>query len=976
MQTSRYFVFEPFRLDVLDERLWDGNKNIRLGRKAFAVLHRLLSQSGQLVTKDDLLAAAWPDTAVSDAALTTAIREVREALGEPGRAPRFIQTVHGRGYRFIAAVILEDASTIAPTTEAHHLATGSPSVVGSPRGLVGRDAEWAKLHEWYAIMQHGNRRIGFIAGEAGIGKSTLVEAFVSDPAVRSRAQIGRGQCVEHYGVGEAYMPMLEALARLGRDTALPIADVLRRHAPSWLVHLPSLALGREHNSSIPVTPERMLRELADALDILTARDPLILVLEDLHWSDHATLEWLAYTARRRDPAHLLILATYRPVEALLHMRALRNLVADLRRHPQCEELVLDYLPGDSVEIYLRERCGDIAGLKELAGVLRHRTGGHPLFLTMILDDLLRRGLVKVDDAAGPPSADLQAISKVIPVNVRHFIEHLFEQLSPEDQRILEAASAAGESFPVAVVAAAVSAPEETIEARCSAWVREGQLLIAGDSVACADSLARYRFRHAMYQEVVHDRMSPERCARLHRCIGECLESAYGRRAATMATELAMHFEYGREFQKAVLYLEGAARGAIERSAYSEARRHLTRGLELLPMLPEGRERRCQELELMLLHGQVLKATEGWSVDEVEGVYSQAHKISEELGEHSQLLQATWGLIGVTVVRAQLETTQALAREMLKLANKRQDPAARMAAHMELGGTAFALGDPSARENFERAEGLYGISGQESHIARFGVDVGLFSRIWATHLEWHQGFPERARAKSEETVRLSEKLSHPFTRAITLAYAAMLHQFWRDLEGLDHLAQAAIAHAGEYGFPYYAAWAELLQGWSRAARSSGEEGIPEILCGIETLQKTAGLRLPYYRVLLAEAYGWSGRIADALQTLDVAWSEIQRTQERWWEAELHRLRGELLRSEGVNRTAEAERCFRRAAEVARIQQAKSLELRAAVSLGRLLRDRGRPADARPLLAEVYNWFTEGFDTPDLNEARGLLEELTA
>jgi predicted ATPase len=204
---------------------------------------------------------------------------------------------------------------------------------------------------------------------------------------------------------------------------------------------------------------------------------------------------------------------------------------------------------------------------------------------------------------------------------------------------------------------------------------------------------------------------------------------------------------------------------------------------------------------------------------------------------------------------------------------------------------------------------------------------------------------------------------------------MLHQFRRDLEGLDQAAQTAIMHAGAHGFPYYAAWAELLRGWSRAARSAGEQGIDEILRGIEVVQRTAGLRLPYYRVLLAEAYGWNGRIEEALQALDVAWSEIRKTQERWWEPELHRLRGELLRSEAANRMAEAEACFRRAAEVARTQQAKSLELRAAMSLARLLRDQGRPTDARPLLAEVYDWFTEGFDTPDLRDARRLLEELT-
>jgi predicted ATPase len=335
----------------------------------------LVSRAGQLVTKDDLLACAWPDTAVTDAVLTTAMRELRHALADEARVPTFIETVHGRGYRFIA-----------PVTETHGAA---PSAEDSFR-LVGREEEWARLGDWYATAQEGKRRIAFIAGEAGIGKTALMEAFALDAAQQGNALIGHGQCIEHYGAGEAYLPLLEALGRLGRETAVPITPVLRDHAPSWLAHLPSLGSSEKLEVSAPVTPAKMLRELADALEILTARHPLILVLEDLHWSDTATLEWLAYAVRRRDPARRLVLGTYRPVEALLYNHALRSLIAELRQQPQCAELVLDYLSGDAVQDYLRQRFGSIPSLHELAEVLRRRTGGHPLFLTAIVDELLLR----------------------------------------------------------------------------------------------------------------------------------------------------------------------------------------------------------------------------------------------------------------------------------------------------------------------------------------------------------------------------------------------------------------------------------------------------------------------------------------------------------------------------------------------------------------------------------------------------------
>jgi predicted ATPase len=301
-----------------------------------------------------------------------------------------------------------------------------------------------QLHEWYATAQQGTRRIGFVAGEAGIGKTVLVEAFVSEVTSRGKARVGRGQCIQQYGAGEAYLPILEALGRLGRDGSLPIVDLLREYAPSWLVHLPSLATGEELGATTQVTSEKMLRELADALEVLTAQDALILVLEDLHWSDTSTVELLAYMARRRDPARLMILGTYRPVEVLLHKHPLRNLMADLRPHPQCPELVLDYLSSKSVEDYVLLRCGHIPRLKEDAEVLYRRTGGHPLFLTTIVDELVRQRALERADTRG--FAGSQAIANMIPTSVRQFIEHRFEQLSSEEQAILEAASVAGDQF--------------------------------------------------------------------------------------------------------------------------------------------------------------------------------------------------------------------------------------------------------------------------------------------------------------------------------------------------------------------------------------------------------------------------------------------------------------------------------------------------------------------------------------------------
>src|SRR5215510_2261043 len=468
MRKSRYFLFEPFCLDILDERLWESERSVRLGQKALAVLQRLVSQPGELVTKDDLLAAAWPDTAVCEAVLTTAMRELRRALGDQARVPRFIETVHGRGYRFIASVT-ETSVPALPTQPTAPIGAGAGVLThfSRPRAaysgcLVGREAEWARLREWYAAALQGDRRIGFVAGEAGIGKTALVEAFVSEVAAQGKAWIGHGQCIQHYGAGEAYLPILEALGRLGRDGGTPIVALLREYAPSWLKHLPSLTPVEEFAALTSVTSEKMLRELADALEVLTARDALILVLEDLHWCDTATLELLAYISRRRGPARLLVLGAYRPVDALLNNQPLRSLIAELRPHPQCPELVLDYLSGEAVQDYVLNRCGRIPRLKEIAEALHRRTGGHPLFLTTIVNELIRQKILERADESEFAGADPYAIANVIPASVRQFIEHRFEDLSSEEQVILEAASVAGHPFSIAAVVATTSLPEDKI----------------------------------------------------------------------------------------------------------------------------------------------------------------------------------------------------------------------------------------------------------------------------------------------------------------------------------------------------------------------------------------------------------------------------------------------------------------------------------------------------------------------------------
>ena len=403
--------------------------------------------------------------------------------------------------------------------------------------------------------------MGFIAGEPGIGKTSLIHAAVARIIDSGAAWVGSGQCIQHYGAGEPYLPILDALGRLSRDPACrQLGDILRRHAPSWLAHLPALLSPAEQTLYArrppTATSTRMVRELAEALEALTAEQPLILVLEDLHWSDTATLEWLSYMARRHDSARLLILGAYRPAEIIVRAHPLRPLLAELRTHANGAELVLDYLSEAAISAYLQQRFHTDQWPRDLPHLLHQRTTGNPLFLTAIVDELARQQIL-VETASGwGISGDVNAVAGVAPASLQHLIHQHVESLASGDQTILEAASVVGPRFSVAAVAAVVPLSEAEIEARCTLWTRQDQFLLADGAETWRDGAvaACYRFRHALYHDVVYERVSAGQRIRLHRDIGDALERRYGEQAATMAAELAVHFERGGADQRAVVYL--------------------------------------------------------------------------------------------------------------------------------------------------------------------------------------------------------------------------------------------------------------------------------------------------------------------------------------------------------------------------------------------------------------------------------------
>jgi DNA-binding winged helix-turn-helix (wHTH) protein/predicted ATPase len=984
------YVFEDYQLDLRRYELRYAGKLVKLEPQVFNILAYLIQHRERVVSKEELLEQLWPGRHVGEATLTSRLMAARRAIGDRGREQRMIQTVHGRGYRFIAAV--EERADDAPAAPAvasplpRSAAEPSawPRLRPSPRAMmVAREGELVHLDQHFAQALHGARQLVFIAGEAGIGKTTLVDAFVAEVAATEAVWIGWGQCIEQHGAGEAYLPLLEALGRLGRGPEGDrLVELLRQRAPSWLLHLPALvpdtvfeALQRRAGGA---TRERMLRELAEAVEALTAERPLVLVLEDLQWSDASTLDWLGYMARRREAARLLVLGTYRPVDPVAGVHRLRAVIQELQLHGQGVELRLPYLPETGVAAYLAQRFGAGAVPVGLARVLHQRTAGNPLFLVAVVDALVQGGRLQEGPTGWALVGDLEAVAVGVPASIRQLLEQQVEQLAPEEQMLLEAASVAGVDFTAAAVAAGVAQPVDAVEARYDALARRGQLVQAQGMVDWPDGTvtASYGFLHALYREIVYDRVPASRRVRWHRQIGARLEAGYGARAPELAVELAEHFVRGRNAERAVQYLQVAGAQAVQRSAHHEALQHLTRGLELLATLPETPARTQQELDLQIALGSVLIATKGAGAPEVEQTYARARALCAQVGETPQLFSTLRGLCRFYRSRGALATARELGEQLDRLAQRDGVPMHRLEAHDALGGTLFYLGEyADARTQLEQGIALTASTAQRELVLHHGVALGVRCLAMAAWTLWGLGYPAQALQRSQEALALAQTLAHPYSLALAQHYAACLHHHRREALAVQAQAEALIPLGSAQGFPLWVGFGTFWRGWVLAMQSRDVAGLAQMRQGLAMVDASGQtVSLPLCLVLLAEAAGHVGEVGEESHLLVEALTALEASGRGDLLAEAYRLQGDFLLRQAVPDAVRAEACFHQALAIARRQQAKSWELRTTVSLSRLWQHQGKREAARELLAPIYAWFTEGFDTADLQEARALLDEL--
>jgi DNA-binding winged helix-turn-helix (wHTH) protein/tetratricopeptide (TPR) repeat protein len=633
MEAGRRLTFGDFYLDLTSERLWYRDEVAALTPKAFVVLRRLVEDRGQLVSKEELLRAGWAKTHVSEGVLKVVILEIRRALGDDPAAPTFIETVPRRGYRFIG-----------PRARQAEV----PAAV-DPRGaLVGRDGLLAQLADRLASALAGHRQLVFLSGEAGIGKTTAIDAFLARAAFEPDLVIARGACLEHYGAAEPYLPVLEALGRLLREPgAERVIRVLQTHAPTWLLQLPWLEHRDDRESSrghpLGVTNERMLREMAEALEALSAVTPVLLVLEDLHWSDHSTLDLLAMLGRRQESARLLLVGSYRPVDAIVAGHPLRALIQEMRVRRQCEDIALAFLREPHIAAYLAQRFGGHAFPTELARAVHQRTDGNPLFMVRVVDELVALRVLESEDDRWRLRRPLEEIARAVPDSLRALVEKQIDRLQPEARRLLEAASVLGTEFTIGSVAAALDLDPLVVEDRCDELVRQGQFLSASALWVRSDGtqVARYRFTHSLYPHAIAERVPAGFRLRLHQRVGEWLERAYGAQVTAIAGPLAWHFEEAGDHRRAIRYFVLAAENAAGRFAYRDAIRVLEQARSLVHHLA-GDVGGTLEVELLQRIGDAHYGRGAWT--ECAEAYEAAAAHAAAAGSTSVQVHALRGLI--------------------------------------------------------------------------------------------------------------------------------------------------------------------------------------------------------------------------------------------------------------------------------------------------------------------------------------------
>jgi DNA-binding SARP family transcriptional activator/predicted ATPase len=898
--------------------------------------------------------------------------------------------------------------------------------------FVARERELGQLQGHLKAVLSGQGKVVFVTGDAGSGKTALIQAFAEGAqAAHPGLVMAGGHGNAHTGVGDPYLPFREILGLLTGDveaqwaagamtqeqarrlwdtlphaaralveegpdlvdTFVPGRAILNRVmacAPEdadWLARLAELVERLPATGPGVAGPQRHLFEqYTRVLQTVAQRGPVLLVVDDLQWADLGSINLLFHLGRQLGGSRILVVGAYRPEEVALGR--------DGGRHPL--EPVVNEFQRDFGDIAVDvDRAGRRAFLEALLDseanrlgpafreMLYRQTGGHPLFTIELLRGMQDRGDL-VRDAEGVWVEGAALDWQTLPARVEAVVAERIGRLPRVLRSALRVASVEGETFTAEVVARVGGTEQRKLQGWLSGELDRRHRLVQAQSIQRIEGqlLSRYRFRHILFQRYLYGSLDEVERVYLHEEVGRALEGLYGssEEAGANALELARHFEEARIVDKGIQYLQRAGERAVQLSAYQEAIVHLTRGLDLLLSLPEpasggGRlERARKELSLQIALGMAWK---GMIPDpEGEKPLTRARVLCQQLGETTQLCRVLGELSIFPYVRAEYEAARGLGEEALDLAQQARDPLLMAIAHWHLGYVLFGLGHyAESRAHLEHVISFYK---PQSHHHAFvvvrGTDAGVSALAYDACCLWCLGYPDQAAKQSQQAVAVAKELGHAFSLADVLCFAGcVFNSMRRDAQGLRVHAEELTRLSGDMGFSSFVGTGAAYWGEALSMLGQVDEGMRKIHEGMAS-RRSVGAHCYASGMLgaLAEAHALEGQIGTGLDTLAEALAMVEETNERYCEAELHRLRGEMHLAQGNG--ADAGASFQEAVEAARRQNARSWELRATTSLARLWQKQGKRGEARQALAEIYDWFSEGFDTPDLKEAKALLEAL--
>ncbi|TDI41940.1 MAG: adenylate/guanylate cyclase domain-containing protein [Acidobacteria bacterium] len=856
--------------------------------------------------------------------------------------------------------------------------------------MVGRDREFADIKKVARRIQAGEGQVVSVIGEAGIGKSRLVTELKrhllggggtddSRPGARS-IQVLEGRCVS-IGESASYWPFLDILRsdfglnqkdsneELARKTTEAVSALMPETADEILPLLGrilSIRFDNELDRKLDyVAAEqvrlRTLSQLQSLCHALAKREPLLLVLEDLHWADHLSLDLVLLLMELVATTPMLLLLVYRPDEDQRSSQL--GATAQDKCGERYTEIRLSHLSGSQS----RQLLDALISIDDFPEAVRQsildKSEGNPFYIEEVVRSLIDHGHLYRQGDTWKAGDDLSKIE--VPETIHSVVAARVDRLDTKAKAVLQCASVIGRLFNHGLLEHLTQTPGLSSHLN---ELEDKQLVYRERQVPELE----YSFKHAFTQEATYQGILNKRKRELHLQVGEGMEHLYRDRLEENYEKLAYHYALSDRDDKAIEYLFKAGEKAKHRSAYRAAVYHLQQALERLEQTPPSSDLAQAELNIQINLGFSLMAITGYGAPEVEKAYTRARELSEQFGNSAQRLIVLFALFGWSLVRGQQKRTLEFGREHFRLAQKEEDVVFLVESHQANAGPLYFMGEfAEARQQCEDGINLYQLEPQRARLMHLVQDPGEFLLDYLAMSLWNLGYPDQALERSRNALELASKVEHAFTRTHGLWMSIFVHR----LRGEETMARqridAVIELAVAEGFGLFVGAASMWQGWASARDGQVDEGVAAIQQGLAGT-RMAGMEIwrSFFLSLVAEIYLNAGRTEEGIQTVDEALAAVEANEERCVEAELYRLKGELLARLGSQ--DEAESNIRRAIDIARSQQAKSLELRATMSWARLRRSRGDSTEARQALSDIYGWFTEGFDTTDLGDAKALLE----